>query len=438
VLPLRSFTDGPMIPLLSYVASCVGVFLGLRCATRARACQGAPRGRWLLLAAVCIGSAGIWATDFIALLGFAVSGQTSRYNVLIVIASLLVAIVATGVGMLIIGVDRGEQRALPAGGLIVFGVLLGAGITVSHYLAMAAMRMSARLSYELLLVVLSFLLAVVAATALLLGAVRLRNAWATLWASLGVGLLLCGVHYTAMAAVQMFPASGPAGLIVGGAGGATASSFLLPVILSLSVVVFLVCAAIALSPTEEAMRYDAALLDRIRKHTETPLDVRTTVLRPSRNSAGVPLRNGTPVWNGIAPGQGPAPGQDPAPRPGAASSGTAAGNGFLPDEGYGPGRGTDPGRGIDPGRGTAGPAPPWVLGEFPGQPASELPGQPAPELPGQPAPELPGQPAPELPKRRPDAELPKRRPDAELPKRRPDPELPKRRPNPQGPTPPAR
>ena len=362
MLPLRSFADGPLIPLLSYVAACAGVFLGLRCATRARACQGASRGRWLLLAAVSIGSTGIWAMDFIALLGFAVSGETTRYNVVIVIGSLLVATVAAGVGLLIIGIDRGEQGALSVGGLIVFGVLLGAGVTLSHYLAMAAMRMPGRLSYETLLVVLSFVLAVVAAAALLLGAVRLRSAWETLWASMGVGLLLCAVHYTAMAAVRMFPASGPAGLVVGGAGGATASGFLLPVILSLSVVVFLVCAAIALSPTEEAIRYDAALLDRIRTRAATPLDARAAVLRPSRNSAGVPLRNGTPVWNGTAPGQG------------AASHGTAAGNGFLPNEGRAPGNGfapdpgPDPGPGTDPGRGRPREVPPWVLGEFPKPP----------------------------------------------------------------------
>ena len=151
MLQVRSFADGPLIPLLSYVASCLGVFLGLRCATRARACHGASRGRWLLLAAVAIGSTGIWAMDFLALLGFSVSGETTRYNVLVAIASLLVAVVAAGAGLLIIGVDRGEEGTPPVGGLIVFGLFLGTGLTVAHYLAMAAMRMPGRLSYDLLL-----------------------------------------------------------------------------------------------------------------------------------------------------------------------------------------------------------------------------------------------------------------------------------------------
>jgi NO-binding membrane sensor protein with MHYT domain len=361
VLHVRSFADGPLIPLLSYVASFVGVFLGLRCATRARACHGASRGRWLLLAAVAIGSTGIWAMDFLALLGFSVVGETTSYNVLIAIASLLVAVVAAGAGLLIIGVDRsgnGENSALPVGALIVFGLLLGTGLTVAHYLAMAAMRMPGRLSYEPVLVVLSFLIAVVAATGILLGATRLRGAWPTLGASLGLGALLCGMHYTAMAAVRMSPASRPAGLIAGGAGGVTASSFLLPVILSVSIVAFLICASIALSPTEDAIRYDAALLDRIRKHTETPLDARTAVLRPSRNADGVPLRNGIPVWNSAASGHDipfgddiPFGGDPPFGSGAPSGNGTRLGNGTPFGRGTRPGNGTSLGRDAVPGQG---------------------------------------------------------------------------------------
>ena len=398
MLQVRNFADGPLIPLLSYVASCLGVFLGLRCATRARACHGASRGRWLLLAAVAIGSTGIWAMDFLALLGFSVSGETTRYNVLVAIASLLVAVVAAGAGLLIIGVDRGEEGALPVGSLIVFSLLLGAGLTISHYLAMAAMRMPGRLSYDLLLVVISFVIAVAAAAGVLVGAARLRGTGATLGASLALGLLLCGMHYTAMAAVRMFPASSPTGLIVGGSSGATASGFLLPVILSVSVVVFLVCAAIALSPTEDAIRYDAALLDRIRTRTETPHDVRTAVLRPSRNVDGVPLRNGIPVWDGTAsgrpvpgngtrlghgtpfgngtrPGNGTRLGRDAIPNPGHPPdddpapgrdhprAGPVPGQAGPLDGGPGPGPGAPLDDGPGPGPGPGPNQPPWAIGE---------------------------------------------------------------------------
>jgi hypothetical protein len=38
------FSYGALNPVLGYLISCVGCFLGLRCTTRARAYQGARRG----------------------------------------------------------------------------------------------------------------------------------------------------------------------------------------------------------------------------------------------------------------------------------------------------------------------------------------------------------------------------------------------------------
>jgi NO-binding membrane sensor protein with MHYT domain len=294
VLQLHEFTDGPLIPGLGYIVSCTGLFLGLRCATRARACEGPTQTRWLLLAGVSIGSAGIWAMGFIAMLGFAVSGETTRYNIPMTAISLLVAIAIATAGLLIVGLGRDEARALPASGLTA-----GLGVTVVYVLAMAAMRMPGRLSYDPVLFLLSVAIAVAASTAIMWGAVRLRGTWATLGASLAAGLALCGMHYAAMAAVRMPAARVPAGLIAGDASGASAGSFLLPVILGISVLVFLIWAAIALSPTEEAIRYDAELIDHIRRRSATPLGAGTGHRRPSGN--------GTGVSNGGTPADGPSP-----------------------------------------------------------------------------------------------------------------------------------
>jgi NO-binding membrane sensor protein with MHYT domain len=283
VLQLHSFTYGPLIPVVGYVVSCLGLFLGLRCTTRARACEGGPRTRWLLLAGISIGSVGVWAMDFLSLLGFSVAGETSRYSVPVAIASLLVAVAVTGSGLLIVGLGRDESRALPLGGLIV-----GLGLAGQHYLAMAAMRMPGQLSYDPVLFILSIAIAIVAATATLWAAVRLRALWPTLGVSLNLGIALCGMHYTAMAAVHVARANGPSGLvlgggILGGGSGATAESYMLPVILGVSIVSFLVWAAVALSPTEDAMRYDAALIDHIRKRSELPIGARAVVLRRAVN-----------------------------------------------------------------------------------------------------------------------------------------------------------
>ncbi len=273
MLQTHGFADGPLIPGLSYLASCLGLFLGLRCAARARACEDTTQVWWLLLGGASIGGAGIWATGFLAMLGFAVSGEPTRYNVAMTLVSLLVAVGIATAGLLIVGLGRDEARALPAAGLTA-----GLGVTVAYVLAMAAMRMPGRLSYDPALFMVSAAIAVMAATAVMWGAVRLRGTVATLGASLGLGLALCGMYASATAAVRMFPAGGPAGLVAGDASGASAGGFLLPVILGVSVLMFLVWAAIALSPTEDAIRYDAALIDYIRRRTELDLLERVDVL----------------------------------------------------------------------------------------------------------------------------------------------------------------
>lgn len=51
---------------------------------------------------------------------------------------------------------------------------------------------------------------------------------------------------------------------MGGSGGATAESFLLPLIIGITVVTFVMIATIALSPSAEELSYDAALMARIR------------------------------------------------------------------------------------------------------------------------------------------------------------------------------
>ena len=66
-----------------------------------------------------------------------------------------------------------------------------------------------------------------------------------------------------MAAMRMYHAPGPAGMVMGGPGGATAESFLLPLILGISLLSFILIATIALSPTGDEIRSETDLMDRI-------------------------------------------------------------------------------------------------------------------------------------------------------------------------------
>src|SRR5262249_2721734 len=107
---VHNFSYGPLNPGLAYLTSCLGCFLGLQCAARARAMHGAQRARWLLLAGISIGTTGIWVMHFIAMLGFTIPGQTITYSVPVTILSMLIAVAVVSVGLLIVGFGGGGVR----------------------------------------------------------------------------------------------------------------------------------------------------------------------------------------------------------------------------------------------------------------------------------------------------------------------------------------
>src|SRR5580692_11749619 len=187
MLTVHNFSYGLLTPVLGYLMSCMGAFLGLRCTTRAFAYQRWARVRWLLFAGVSIGITGIWAMHFIAMLGFTIPGETIHYNVPITILSMFIAVGIVCAGLLIVGFGGTGY-----GSLLLAGLVTGFGVSGMHYMGMAAMR--------------------------------------------------------------MYRAAGPAGMVMGGSGGATAESFLLPLILGISVLSFISIATIALSPNSDEIR----------------------------------------------------------------------------------------------------------------------------------------------------------------------------------------
>jgi len=255
MLHSNDFSYGLLTPALAYLMSCLGAFLGLRCTSRARAHSGAARARWLTLAALSIGITGIWVMHFIAMLGYTIPGDVIRYNVPVTVLSMLIAVAVVGVGLFIVGFGGNGYPPLLLGGLIA-----GVGVASMHYMGMAAMRMSAAVTYRPGIVILSVVIAIVAATAALWAALRLSGILSTLGAALIMGVAVSGMHYTGMAAMNIHAAS--AGSVMP-MGGATAERFLLPLIIGISVLSFALTATIALSPNEAEIRYEAELMERI-------------------------------------------------------------------------------------------------------------------------------------------------------------------------------
>jgi NO-binding membrane sensor protein with MHYT domain len=252
---VNNFSYGALNPVLAYLVSCLGCFLGLRCTTRARAALGRARASWLLLATLSIATTGIWVMHFVAMLGFTIQGQTIRYSVPITILSMVVAVVVVGIGTFIVGFSRAG-----IGPLLTGGTIIGLGVASMHYIGMAAVRVQDKLTYSPAIVVASVVIAVIAGTAALWAALRLDTIWSTLVAALIMGVAVSGMHYTAMAAlrVQMSPDH-----YVSSSGTASAVAFLLPLIIGISSVGFILSAVISLSPTAAEMVAEAKLMQGI-------------------------------------------------------------------------------------------------------------------------------------------------------------------------------
>jgi NO-binding membrane sensor protein with MHYT domain len=270
---VHNFSYGLLNPVLAYLVSCLGCFLGLQCTARARAHQGASRARWLALAALSIGTAGIWVMHFIAMLGFTVPGQTISYNVFYTIASMLISVAVVTIGLFIVGFGNDGPRPLLLGGTII-----GIGVALMHYMGMFAMRMPDTMSYNPGLVALSVVIAIVAGTAALWAALRMRGRLlVTLGASLVMGVAVSGMHYTGMAALHIFPAIDGGMASMGG--GVSGTTLLIPLILGISILAFLVTIIVSLAPSEAEVREEAELMDRINRLSRD-LGSRTQSLAP--------------------------------------------------------------------------------------------------------------------------------------------------------------
>ncbi|MET8979503.1 MHYT domain-containing protein [Streptomyces sp. NPDC004539] len=215
---LSEFHYGLVTPVAAYVMACVGSILALRCTTRSlRRAGGERRWGWLALGAISLGC-GIWTMHFIAMIGFTVDGELMRYDAGLTMLSLLVAIVVVSVGVFLVG-----YRGAGAVNLGIAGTVTGLGVAAMHYMGMGALQVNGGLQYDTGVVVLSVVIAVVAATAALWAAVSISAVWATLGASLVMGAAVSVMHYTGMSAVSVHAAHGT----VGGQSSADLLSFML-------------------------------------------------------------------------------------------------------------------------------------------------------------------------------------------------------------------
>lgn len=195
---IHHFAFGWFTPVLAYVLAFGGSLTGLVCTARARQARTPRRrARWLGIGSLAIGG-GIWLMHFLAMLGFDIPATTVRYDPVPTFASLGLAVGAVACGLFVVG--TGQRRTVK---LLMGGVLAGFGIVAMHYTGMYAIRIGGQISYDRNLVLASALIAVMAATVALWFTVWVRGWRALLTASVVMGIAVCGMHYTAMAAMRV-------------------------------------------------------------------------------------------------------------------------------------------------------------------------------------------------------------------------------------------
>lgn len=273
---VHHFTYGAFNPIAAYLLAFLGSFLGLLCARRARAARTRRRrNRWLIIAALSIGGA-IWLTRFTAMLGFDVPASPIRYDVRLTLISLVTAVISVGVGLMTAGHGR---RSRPR--TVVAGVLTGSGMVAMHYIGMRGVQISGELYYRPVLIAVSAVLAIGAATVALWFTVSVRG-WAPVTgASALIALTICGAHYTAMSAVwvQLAPAGGIP------VGGIRPLMLIVPLTLICAATILAMALSALQAMTEEEFT-DGAGTPRRGAHAGHPWSLRQASLMAMRRAPG--------------------------------------------------------------------------------------------------------------------------------------------------------
>ena len=230
-------------------------------ASRVSSASGRSAVLWLIGSSIAMGF-GIWSMHFIGMLAFSLPIELG-YDVPLTLLSLVIAIACSAFALYLVC-----QDTLPWGRLLSGGLLMGLGVASMHYIGMEALLMHPYIFYVPWLVGLSIVIAIVASTAALWLAFRLREeskraTFGRIGASLVMGCAIIGMHYTGMAASKF-----PIDSFCGAANSGIDTKWLAVLVIIVSLAVFAIALIVSM------------------------LDVRTSQLSNSLDDAKKQGRNG--------------------------------------------------------------------------------------------------------------------------------------------------
>ena len=186
----------PLLVAVSFLVAIFASYAALSTINRLR--QGATSRGWVWLGAATFGL-GVWAMHFTAMTALQLD-RLVAYDPLWTLLSVLFAIAGALIAFQI--VSRPKPGSLQ---ILGSGFFLGAGIGSMHYVGILAMRLDARLTFDIPMVVVSVLVAVALGTFgiwVLVSPVFSRLPFQYLVAASLTGLAIPFTHYTAMLAVK--------------------------------------------------------------------------------------------------------------------------------------------------------------------------------------------------------------------------------------------
>jgi two-component system, sensor histidine kinase and response regulator len=188
--------------VLSFVIAMLSSYAAFDLGSRVNAARGGLQIAWTTGGAIAMGT-GVWSMHYIGMLAFYLPIPVF-YNVPIVAASLLAAILASGAALIMVSRERMGIIEVALGSLV-----MGSGIACMHYIGMSAMRIPAMCRYSSALVFLSIVLVVLISAVALGITFYFRKDNKTIWRKmLGAAIMGAAIpvmHYTGMAAVSFVP-----------------------------------------------------------------------------------------------------------------------------------------------------------------------------------------------------------------------------------------
>lgn len=196
----------PLLVALSYGVAVLASYTTLTLANRVAKSTGRSAIQWLVAGSFAMGT-GIWSMHFLGMLAFSMDMPFS-YDLTLTLLSLVVGVLSSSFAIYV--ASRNQVGWLK---LVGSGLFLGPGIAGMHYTGMAAMKMEATISYDPVLFSLSIVIAILASIAALWIATHLtreskRIGLVKFGAALVMGIAICGMHYTGMAAAIYTPVQG--------------------------------------------------------------------------------------------------------------------------------------------------------------------------------------------------------------------------------------